>query len=417
MLFSLSAAATELRRKHPHPRIAVPSSSEYPRLRQLDRIALTRGEDEMLVLHDPLGIAEPIAVDKEFEPVLDLLAGERSLPQIRQTLLMRPDAPSCTLEELQEFVADLSDAGLMDDDTFRDLWTALHKEFLAQGTRPMSAAGRSYPEDASQFSALLEKLAQEHPRPRTPRDESLHALWVSPVALMSAPDLFAASCTQLPDAPPEILVVLASEAQRGLLPYALTVNSFETPFGPVHQDLELVDKLTSQLPWVRREEIRHRLGGGVEFAAALAKQKWGEGCPPMLAISCAPSCIDSENSDGDDFVEALELALIRHRVLIWASGTLSHCGPAFGGDSHEQEEQRDDDEGCIDAVLRGAPSTFLRRCARTPRARASGAAVGYTLTRLLDAGHQSELCGYQRIAAPGEVPGAAGVVGLRFYLG
>ena len=204
------------------------SSPEHPRLRQLDRVPLERDGESLIVLCDPLELCEPVAVDAEFAPVLDLLAGERSLAQIRQTLIMRPGALSCSLEELEAFVADLSDAGLLDDDRFVARWREAHRDFLAAPTRAPHSAGRWFPAEAADFRAWAEARLGD-PDERISDEAPTRALWTpaEPVDLAGAS--LADTLVELP--PPgslDAVVIFGAERQRGLLPFALTDKAFAT---------------------------------------------------------------------------------------------------------------------------------------------------------------------------------------------
>src|SRR5687767_14931911 len=127
---------------------------DRPKLRQVDRYELRRGDEDLLVVRDPLGLAEPFAIDADFGVVLDLLDGTRTLPQIRQSLLMAHsiDLPA---EDLADFIADLGDHGLLDDDQFRDLWADAHADFVEADERPPTLAGVVYPDHPGELAAVL----------------------------------------------------------------------------------------------------------------------------------------------------------------------------------------------------------------------------------------------------------------------
>lgn len=387
-----------------------------PRLRNLDRVELERDGEALIVLYDPLELCEPIALDAEFAPVLDLLAGERSLPQIRQTLLMRGDAPDVSVDDLAAFVADLSDAGMLDDDRFVTRWSRVHDDFLAATHRAPHVAGTWFEAEAQAFArACSERFGAPEQRVAPRGGPATRALWTPAEPLVDVGDILAETLAQLP-APEDldVIVVFGADRQRGLLPYAVTDKAFDTPLGPVPGAPEIVAGLARELDWVQREQLRLRLGGAIELPCALLRWVYGDACPPVLAVSCAPTSLERGHDEVEAFFEGLEMKLARRQTLLWASGSVSHAGPAYGGTADDLVEQRELDIACIDAALRGAPDTLLRRCLVQPKARASGGATAYALLRLLDPDLEAELSAYALQPAPGQQAGAAGMVGVRW---
>jgi AmmeMemoRadiSam system protein B len=361
---------------------------------------MRREEGDFVVLHDPLGVSEPVAVDADFGPVLDLLTGQRTLAQIRQSLMMRGDSLEVAIEDLEAFVSDLSESGLLDDAPFRARWATAHKAFLASPTLPANAAGILYPKDPSEFERLVAGDGAA-----TAKDSALRAVWLpcEPIEL-TGPFLRDLLRDFPGPAEVDVIVLLAADGQQGMLPYAITDKSHVTPFGPTRGDAALVAHLEGELPWVRREEIRHRRNDGLELAASLVKCIYGDACPPTLPVCCGPSSLDLKNNESEEFFDTLELALMRKRALFVACASLSHCGPAYGETDYDGELQRDDDSLCLDAFLRMAPSTFLRRVMQSPTRRARGAAPAYALSRLLDPDDHAELAFYQVFEPPSRGP-------------
>ncbi|MCA9687593.1 MAG: hypothetical protein KC457_35865, partial [Myxococcales bacterium] len=113
-----------------------------------------REGERLLVLRDPLELCDPFAIDADFTPVIDALDGQRTPAQIRQSLLMRGQL-DIDLEELQDFIAELGEAGFLDDDSFRARWTAAHDAFSDLELRPARRAGLLYPDDPEDLARWL----------------------------------------------------------------------------------------------------------------------------------------------------------------------------------------------------------------------------------------------------------------------
>ncbi len=397
-----------------------------PRLRKtLERYPLTRDDEDWLVLRDPLGVSEPVALPSEAGPVLDLLDGQRTPAQIRQSLLMRGklDVPTAEIEAL---VADLGDAGLLDDTRFRARWQARHEAFMAGPTRPPRFAGTLYPEDPRALRATLSRALPGRRDRLVERSELLAVICpYQPVSEISS--LLDRTARQLPQAERlDAIVILGTDHGAGLTPYAATAKRYRSPLHEAPAADELLGELVEQVPWLTREEIRHRDGHSVELAVCLLHYLYGETCPPILPILCGATALGRDRGaedlprELDSFLAAMERALGRRRVLLWVSAELGHVGPAYGGpalppDAAARLERRD--RALIDSLLAGRSEQLLRRCRERDDilGRASGSAALVTLARLLPLGYRAELVDYRTHTAPGGESGLAGLAGIRVY--
>ncbi|KIG18184.1 hypothetical protein DB30_01688 [Enhygromyxa salina] len=405
-----------------------------PKLRRLERLRMQRGDEQLLVLRDPLELAEPFAIDASHEPVLDALDGQRSLAQVRQSLLMR--GRGCVeLSDLQQFVQDLGDAGLLDDDRFRDAWAAAHEAFVDEEIRAPRRAGLLYPEDPADLRAWLsDALPQATPaaRPRA----ALHAseppspTWLpAPIAVVTPhqpPPSIAAGLRRLLSSLPapehyRRVVILATDHTPGLLPYASADKDWATPLGTVACDLELLAKLDQRVPWLLREQTRLRLSDPIEWVTLLLRALWGDRCPPVLPIACGQTRLTTQDGAhaAHELIAALDDLLGEStragEVLVWATAELSHVGPAYG---HQQLPPRDqieaDDRHVLAALLDNQPEQLAKRCMERPAAsRPSGSACLVTLADLLPDRYRAALVDYQAIPAPGEQPGWIGCPTIR----
>jgi hypothetical protein len=273
-----------------------------PKLRRLERLRLRRGEDDLLVLRDPLELAEPFAVDAIYEPVLDALDGQRTLAQIRQSLLMR-GLVSVDLSDLEAFVAELGEVGLLDDDRFRELWSEVHDAFIEEEVRAPRRAGLLYPDDPAALREWLAPVLPEQISARLAAGESGPGYGAVPIAVVvphQPPPLLAGSLRRLLaklPAPEQYrrVIILATDHAPGLLPYASADKDWATPLGPVACDLELLAKLDDRLPWLLREQTRLRSADPIEWATLLLRALWGDRCPPVLPLACGQTRLTSQD--------------------------------------------------------------------------------------------------------------------------
>lgn len=384
---------------------------DRPKLRKVERIALARGDASLLVLRDPLAIAEPLAIDADFGPLLDLLDGTRTPGQIRQSLLFGPGL-DVDVGAIEAFTADLADGGWLDDDAFKDRWAELHEGFLAARARAPQLAGVLYPADADELRAALARAIGRPPHATASAILAPHGpLELTGPVLRST--LFAIDPREL-----DFVVVLATDHHPGLLPYAVTDKSYATPLGEVPCAGAVVDALRRRVDWIDREEIRHRTASALEWAVLWLQHVCDGAPPPIVPILCGATACGPDGLDprGSELALALEALCEDARTLVWASAELGHVGPAYGRPVLAEPdiaaiEQRD--RALLDALVRGRMPELFAAADRVPaQGRPSGLAVLATLNELLPPSRRGRMCGYALADVPGPQPGRVGLAGL-----
>jgi AmmeMemoRadiSam system protein B len=397
---------------------------DRPKLRKVDRYAHRREGEDLLVVRDPLGLAEPFGLDAELAPVLDLLDGTRTLPQIRQSLLMghRLDLP---LADLSAFVAQLRDQGLLDDDAFRERWADLHADFLGSPVRPPTLAGLVYPDDPTVLAAALERWLPAIPAgpPRTRPHTSLLGVLVPHGPLEAVGALLDETLRGLP--PPDAIehvVILGTDHGPGLLPYVTTDKAYVTPRGTLPLATDLQAAVERRVPWARREQLRHRDAISLELAAVLLQHVYGDRCPPVLPVLCGiTALVDPEQRPAAERFELALGSLCEGRpVLWWLSAELGHAGPAYGRppltEAQRVELQARDAE-LLAALRTGDEAALVRTTLREhPQGPPSGGPTLVAAARMLPPGYRGELVRQTRYAAPGDEPGVVGAAGMRLHL-
>jgi AmmeMemoRadiSam system protein B len=388
---------------------------DRPRLRNVERIPLRRGDDELIVLRDPMGIAEPLAIDAEFAVVLDALDGRRSVAQIRQSLLMGRGldiAPA----DLEALLGELDEAGLLDGDAFRARWAVLHDAFFAAPERAATLAGVLYPEDPSELAAqLLRALGP----PMFARDGAADAvLWPhGPLELVGS--VLASTLPSLP--PPELLdfvVVLGADHHPGLLPYAVLDKPYRTPLGLAACADDVVAALVRRVPWLEREAIRHRVAHSIEWSVIYLQHAYGAALPPVVPLLCgATACADGRaHDDVAELALALEAMLDGARALVCASAELTHAGPAYGRpllDAAGLDAVVARDRELLAAVVRGRARDVLTHGIDVAgQGRPSGLPVLLTLAETLAVGARTRVSAYELVPVHGPSAGWIGLAGL-----
>jgi len=390
---------------------------DRPKLRKLEKHRLDREGETLIVLRDPQGVSEPVALPEAAAPLLELLDGERSAAQIRQTLLFR--GVTIDREEVEGLLLDLSDAGLLDDDNFRERWSEMHEGFTASARRPARFAGLLYPEAPAELKDLLATLLGP-PERRRRAGSDLAGLIIPHQPFERCAELLSETLRDLPEAADiDCVVILGTDHHPGLTPYTTTDKTFETPLGPVFADTQRVRALGRSLDWIRREEIRHREAMSVELASVLLRYLYGDATPPILPILCGHSAllVGDASAAADDF-QALCGALSENPRVLWvAVAEFGHCGAAYGRPPIQEDTVEllaERDGGILEALIRGQIHDLQRRClADEPTlGPPSGAAVLTTLSRLLPVGYHGRIAAYEVFRAPGAEVGLIGLGGV-----
>lgn len=394
---------------------------DRPRLRKVDRTVLRRGDELLIVLRDPLGIAEPAAFPPEAGQVLDMLDGQHTAAQIRQSLLLR-ERVDLSLADIRALLAELAESGYLDDDRFRGLWDAARRSFMASEIRQPRCAGVLYAEEPDDLRAAMH-AALPGPAERLRRGSDVIGVLCPYQPLEGrAAALVEATLRGLPPADEiDLIVLLGTDHHPGLLPFAITDKRYATPLGALPADVALVAALERRLPWIRREELRHREGMSLELGALALTHVYGDACPPVLPVLCGQTALLTGDDEArtDAFLATMEHVLEGRRVLWWISAELSHAGPAFGRPPLAPEDLRAlaaRDLACLDSLAAGRPEQLVARCMENDEmlGRPSGAAALSTLARLLPVGYRAELAEYLTLRSPGPDEGWVGLVGMRF---
>ena len=396
---------------------------ERPKLRKVDSISVQRESEAIIVLRDPLFLCDPIAIDKEYLPVLRLMDGTRSTAQIRQSVLMRLGL-DIDIEDLHQFVHDIGDHGLLEGQTFRDLWEHTHQRFIEAPFRPSMWGNVLYPENSIELRNMLSHCLPET-ADRFVDIDPVVGLVCPYQAFENCSDIYRSSIRRLPQPKNlDAILILGTDHVSGLTPFSLVNKSFQTPLGIVSTADRILKRLIERLPWITREEIRHRSAVSIEMSVILLQHIYGEQCPPIIPVLCSQNvgnlAANDQSIEIDQFLAEAELILQHHRILTWASAELSHVGPAYGTTDHDVSTLKqiaNDDVNCLAAISEGRPQLFMERCMNrsVSLGRPSGTATFATLMQLLPVGYRTSLDVYTAMPHLGPEKGQLGLAAMRFW--
>lgn len=230
----------------------------------------------------------------------------------------------------------LSDAGFLENDTYRSLKTKREADFAAELKREAIFAGSAYPSDPARLSALLTaRIGAPAGLGKTVGIAAPHA---SPDG--GWPTYRAAyRCLPLADEAERTFVILGTSHYGAPDRFGLTRKQFITPLGETRTDLGLVDELERRAgDAVRMEDYCHSVEHSIEFQTVFLQHLCGADVR-ILPILCGPfvksiyeSGMPEDNERLARFFEVLgDVAARESKRLFWVLGVdMAHMGRRYG---------------------------------------------------------------------------------------
>jgi hypothetical protein len=280
--------------------------------------------------------------------------------------------------------------------------------FLGAPTRPAFLAGRSYDGEPDALAATLAGQFEPPDGPGPigpPRDILVRGLVAPHIDFSRGGPGYAWAYRTLAEARDADCFIVVGTAHAGLdgHSFAATAKAFETPFGPLEVDREVLDAVTRRAPAdLFAAEPAHRSEHSIEFQAVwlqyLRRAGGGERRIVPLLASFAHECLLRGKSPAgqpeiDAVLDALRdaMATIPRRYCIVAGADLAHVGPRFGDEWRagrtELARVQSEDRALLAPVVRADAEGFFAEALRQQdRNRICGLSPIYALLRLLPGG-------------------------------
>lgn len=279
-----------------------------PKLRKLDRFPLERDGESLLVLLDPHRLDEPLAVDPLLGPYLDMMDGQRSIAQMRQSLILRGKA-ALPLEELQAVVDTLAECGFLDDDRFKARWRQALLEFQSTALLPACLAGVAYPQDPQLLREHFKTLSTETATPAR-----LAHIWpYCPYPFTGDnPDLGAFLSALPPAQDLDGIVLLVTSHHDGAMPYQILDKDLDTVLGQLPGAQRIASALIRPRPWLIQEPLRWKGEQSLEVPLLALRATYQDACPPILPLLCGRACFSPSQDEAQVLQSASMLAEIEN---------------------------------------------------------------------------------------------------------
>ncbi|HUK64831.1 MAG TPA: AmmeMemoRadiSam system protein B [Dongiaceae bacterium] len=348
---------------------------EFPRLRALSILPVRDGEQDLLLVTDPLGLLpEPVALRMESLPLLQMLDGRTSVTDLGAAMV-RGSRDIRAGTWIREFVGQLDRLLLLESPRFETAYRELRDRYHQLEVRQAAFAGVSYPGDPETAGRFVDTQVAAAGTLRAERGLAEPAGNATPRLVMSphldprragvAIALGAAELGGDRSEPLRIVVIGVGHAIWDSW-FALTRKHFETPWGRVACDTRFVDAVASQLgDEAYRAEIAHRDEHSIEFQMLFLRRRFGDHpitLVPILVGGFHPLLEDGRRPAQVAEIETL-IAAVRETERAQGGATcyvaavdLSHVGPRFGDprpDDRVRGETETRDRAALDAALAG----------------------------------------------------------------
>ena len=326
---------------------------DRPRLRPLEAFPLAKNGQKLLGLRDPSRLTDSVAtLPPVAVAIVQLFDGESTRAEICAEFQRRYGTPLAP-EALDKLIEQLDQAYLLDSDRFRQFSATVFGAFAQSPTRKAHLAGESYPADAAQLAAQLDGYFDppHGPGRPSPNGAGLPRAIVAPhIDFARGGAAYAWAYKPLAEAAsvPELVVVFGTDHMGAEQPFTLTRKHYETPFGPMHTDVALVDALANKVgerhgeqsaQALFKDEYHHRGEHSLEFQMVWLRHVWKDRADavkvvPILCGSLHHFVESGQGPRSDPRVDAVLAALVElvgARPTLWIAGAdLAHVGPRFG---------------------------------------------------------------------------------------
>jgi len=293
-----------------------------------------------ILLTDPLGISERrLFVPTALAPLLPLIDGSRDLGVLRIGFELRTGIP-LSPSVIENLISELDASRLLDNALFSQAVRAATDEYRQAKSRLPIMAGISCPGDPQELTTLLQGhldgVAEVPP-------------WAADIKGVISPHIdflrggpvygqvWATAAPAVREA--DLIVILGTDHNGGEGEITLTRQDYETPWGIVPTDQEVVGQIAALAgeDAVFGGELRHRGEHSVEAALIWAHYLTRDRPCQVVPILCGSfeSFIHQNVSPAQSrsisaTIEVLRETANKRRTIIVAAADLAHVGPAFG---------------------------------------------------------------------------------------
>lgn len=375
---------------------ATQSRIRFPRLRPIDIKPYMNNGEPYFLLQDPLELnGGGLLVPQELAPLLSLCDGSQENGEKLSLALRLRFGIGCSPEEVDEFLAALDKALLLENERSAAASRAAQNRFREAPVREPTLAGLSYPEDPHELTKQLDEFVAT-----ASVDETLsipaRGIFSPHIDYPRGGHVYAHAWKAAAEAVQNAkLVIVIGTDHYGSDRFTLTRQSYATPYGVLPTRIDIVDELAQAIDEENafRGELRHLREHSLELVAIwlhYIRQGRPVDLVPILCGSLHDCFVGPDpvtKSDIKRFLNVLTPYAQDPGTLVIASGDLAHVGPAFGGaplTARERDSVREADEKLMGALSQGDADAFFASVSQiNDKYNVCGITPGYLTLQLL----------------------------------
>jgi AmmeMemoRadiSam system protein B len=342
----------------------------FSALRNIEIFPVQHEEQQLLCLRDPEGfVEEQLLLTPAAFFIAAMLDGKRSVLDIQYEFAQRFDGQVLFSSDIESTVEYLDQHGFLFSERFWELRARVLEDFKNNPIRAAYLAGRSYPEDPLTLrSFLAQQFTREGSPGNLPESDGLKE---KPLSGLIAPHIdfhrgghsYAHAYSELSrNRKPDIVLIFGVAHAAPPAPFILTRKNFDTPFGSIETDGEIVEALAASCSWNPWEhEIAHRTEHSIEFQVVMLSLLYGTNVRIVPVL-----CGNFDNGLTPEilkFLESCKEQLSGKTATVLAAADLAHVGKRFGDEFDISETIVGDiqkrDEADLQHALTGNAEGFL----------------------------------------------------------
>ena len=319
-----------------------------PALRYVDAVPIEHEGQRFVCFSDPTGyVEEQLMLSPPAYFVAIHLDGKRDIEAVREAFAGQFNGAQVPAEQVEDIVSYLDEHGFLLTPRFDAVKAKVEGDYRALSARPARLAGQGYPAGEHALHEFLDELFTRDGAPGTPPRSMPVANGAAPLRCLVSPHIdfgrggigYAHAYQRLLDAGRPRTVFIFGVAHAAVpAPFILSRKDFETPFGTVPCDKDIVDELAAVCDGDPFEhEFTHRGEHSIEFQTVMLAYLYGSSVK-IVPILCSMVCEDPEQIRPADvpavqrFLDKCNEIAARPelRATVIAGADLAHVGKRFG---------------------------------------------------------------------------------------
>jgi AmmeMemoRadiSam system protein B len=350
-----------------------------PKLREDIAFELVDQEDEQqVILYDPNGYArQPIQIPFSIVPLLQMLDGTFKKSDIENVL---KDANSDDIAEIIEPIFNLiyylDHLGFLETENYYNLKNELD-EYLHSPIRKPVCAGNTYSDNPEHLQSQIKAILNARkPDDIKPDADSIIVPHIDFRVGLGALKTYAAAYHAIKDKNPELVVIFGTSHYASSDYFMFTEKDFETPFGVVETDKDIINQLkTISNGNIRFDELAHKNEHSIELQLVFLQYLFGDKFKILpILVGSFHNFVQTDTLPKDDehfqeLIRKLKDLVIQSgkKTVYIASVDFAHIGRKFGDDfdaAPELEILREEDKMLINHLINFEADEFFKKVAK-----------------------------------------------------